>query len=419
MLLAKASQATLTVASTSGGQHLGLKLTTAGGSGTGVVSYSAVNGTASDCTITDGVLTTDQEGTCLVTATKASDANYLKASSDATTVTFAYQGLTLRGVVKLKSLQQMADRDVPEQALDLAYDAADDRLYVLKVSYQGFGVNVVKASTGKEIGEPIRIDGCVPDSLAYDSKDSYLYVGCTHHGGQPKEDVHQLLVYQAASGAYVGSVGGVCSTSLTYEPVTDTLYATCGWGNHWLAKDYWTVTRVNAKDRTVLRSSEVLTDQPLRVEVDPTAKRAYVLGPSSLTVLDATSLVVQSTLDAGANHSTMPFNPITRKLYAFDSGTNKLYTVGTATNTVSSTTGPACNPMAYDAGTDVFFGWTKAGLTLCDSSTLAPIGNAVNSSIGDTTGLYRYYAGPGQFVAIAGSRKNIYISSGGKIKMLW
>ena len=86
---APADQAPLTVTSTSGTFGSGLTLTTSGGSGTGDVSYAVTNGTASGCSISAGMLSVSSAGTCLVTATKAADANYNSASSPQTTVTFA------------------------------------------------------------------------------------------------------------------------------------------------------------------------------------------------------------------------------------------------------------------------------------------------------------------------------------------
>ena len=87
--LAKANQATLTLTSTSGIFGTALTLTTSGGSGTGALSYAVVNGTALGCAITSGQLSSSSAGTCLVTATKAADANYNVTSSTQTTVTLA------------------------------------------------------------------------------------------------------------------------------------------------------------------------------------------------------------------------------------------------------------------------------------------------------------------------------------------
>ncbi|HWE59673.1 MAG TPA: hypothetical protein VG228_08265, partial [Solirubrobacteraceae bacterium] len=88
---AKASQAALTVTSTSGTVGTALTLTTSGGSGSGTVSYTAVDGTAAGCSVSGTTLTTSSSGTCTVTATKAADADYNQVSSAATTVMLAGQ----------------------------------------------------------------------------------------------------------------------------------------------------------------------------------------------------------------------------------------------------------------------------------------------------------------------------------------
>jgi hypothetical protein len=87
--LNRTDQAPLSLTSTAGTYGAGLVLTTAGGSGTGALSYSVVDGTASGCSVSAGVLSVSSAGTCLVTATQAGDANYNSASSPQTTVTFA------------------------------------------------------------------------------------------------------------------------------------------------------------------------------------------------------------------------------------------------------------------------------------------------------------------------------------------
>ena len=90
--VAKANQTTLVVTSTSGTLGSGLTLTTSGGSGSGAVTYVVVDGTASACTETAGVLSVTSAGTCLVTATKADDSNYNATSSVQTTITFTTSG---------------------------------------------------------------------------------------------------------------------------------------------------------------------------------------------------------------------------------------------------------------------------------------------------------------------------------------
>ncbi|MCR1781429.1 hypothetical protein KVF89_02695 [Nocardioides carbamazepini] len=87
----KAAQAALTVTSIAGVQGAPLPLTTSGGSGTGAVSYTTVDGTATGCAVSPAApytLAATGLGTCIVTASKATDTNYLGNSSAPTTVTF-------------------------------------------------------------------------------------------------------------------------------------------------------------------------------------------------------------------------------------------------------------------------------------------------------------------------------------------
>ncbi len=83
----KANQANLTLTSTTGTYQTPLTLTTSGGSGTGALTFAVVDGSASGCAVSTAKLTSTSAGTCLVTATKAADANYNAASSPQTTVT--------------------------------------------------------------------------------------------------------------------------------------------------------------------------------------------------------------------------------------------------------------------------------------------------------------------------------------------
>ncbi|MHB1906526.1 MAG: hypothetical protein ACYCRG_06450 [Acidimicrobiales bacterium] len=92
-------QPTLVVSSTKGFFKTPLKLTTTGGAGSGAVTFSVANGTATGCAIVNGALTSTSEGTCLVTATKAASGNYAQATSATTTVTIGAQLLRAYRVV--------------------------------------------------------------------------------------------------------------------------------------------------------------------------------------------------------------------------------------------------------------------------------------------------------------------------------
>jgi hypothetical protein len=83
-----ASQASLIVSSTSGTFGTALALTTSGGSGGGSVTFAYAPGTTT-CSLSSSQLTANGAGTCLITATKASDSNYSSISSSQATVTFS------------------------------------------------------------------------------------------------------------------------------------------------------------------------------------------------------------------------------------------------------------------------------------------------------------------------------------------
>ena len=80
--------ALLSISTVYGPGNVALTLATVGGSGSGAISYSAVNGTATGCAVSGATLTMATGGTCIVTATQASDGTYLPQTSSAALVTF-------------------------------------------------------------------------------------------------------------------------------------------------------------------------------------------------------------------------------------------------------------------------------------------------------------------------------------------
>ena len=74
---AKDSQNALSINDVSGDLNTGITLGTSGGSGTGSVTFTVTSGSAS-CSITSGVANARNAGTCSLTATKATDSNYLQ-----------------------------------------------------------------------------------------------------------------------------------------------------------------------------------------------------------------------------------------------------------------------------------------------------------------------------------------------------
>jgi hypothetical protein len=82
------STTSLTISPTSGPFGSPITLTTTGDSGTGAVTFAVTNGTDTGCSVSGDSLTATSSGTCLVTATQASDSTHLGQSSNVTTVNF-------------------------------------------------------------------------------------------------------------------------------------------------------------------------------------------------------------------------------------------------------------------------------------------------------------------------------------------
>lgn len=85
----KGTQSTLRVVNQSTNYGTTILVSTSGGSGSGSVTLSVANGTASGCVLNGTILSATSAGTCLVTATKAGDATYASATSAAQALTFS------------------------------------------------------------------------------------------------------------------------------------------------------------------------------------------------------------------------------------------------------------------------------------------------------------------------------------------
>jgi len=85
----------LTINTTSVTYGSTLSLTTLGGNGSGANSFIVNSG---PCSVSGDLLSTSAAGTCMVTATKGANGNYLAASSAATEITVAKKNLTISGL---------------------------------------------------------------------------------------------------------------------------------------------------------------------------------------------------------------------------------------------------------------------------------------------------------------------------------
>ena len=86
LTFSKISQTTLHLVTGAGVVGTPLLLSTTGGSGSGGVSYSVTNGTATGCAVVAGRLVAKTAGTCVVTATKGGDSKYFSTSSPSTSL---------------------------------------------------------------------------------------------------------------------------------------------------------------------------------------------------------------------------------------------------------------------------------------------------------------------------------------------
>jgi hypothetical protein len=87
--VSKLTQAALSFVSTSTMLGSNLTLSTAGGSGSGSVTFSLTSAGSGGCSLSGAVLSASSTGSCTVTATKAADATYNSASTGAVTITIS------------------------------------------------------------------------------------------------------------------------------------------------------------------------------------------------------------------------------------------------------------------------------------------------------------------------------------------
>jgi large repetitive protein len=99
----RANQASLGISSVTGTYGTALTLATSGGTTNGSITWGVSNGSASDCSVTGGQLTTTSIGTCTVTAVMADSSNYFSVSNVGTTVTINAKPITVTATAKFKT----------------------------------------------------------------------------------------------------------------------------------------------------------------------------------------------------------------------------------------------------------------------------------------------------------------------------
>jgi hypothetical protein len=138
----------LTISSTNVTYGSTLTLTTSGGDGSGGVSYLVDSGS---CTLLGSTLTPTGAGTCMVTATKAANGNYLAASSTSTAITVAKQTptFTWSGVSKVYGETFSLTAPTPSTPGTFTYSSATTSVVTISGSTAtivGNGTSVITAT---------------------------------------------------------------------------------------------------------------------------------------------------------------------------------------------------------------------------------------------------------------------------------
>ena len=136
----------LTISSTSVTYGSTMALTTLGGSGNGETTFVIDSG---PCTVSGSTLTPTAAGTCMVTATKAANGNYLASSSTSTAITVSPKGLTISGLTGVnKEFDQTLASSVTGSPTLVGKVGSDD---VILAGTPTFTFATVDVATGKTV----------------------------------------------------------------------------------------------------------------------------------------------------------------------------------------------------------------------------------------------------------------------------
>jgi outer membrane protein OmpA-like peptidoglycan-associated protein len=213
---AKANQAAVVLTTTSGTFGTGLALAVSGGTTAGSVSYAAADGTASDCVVTAGTLTSTSFGTCTVTATMAGNGNYEPVSSTPTTVTLAKREVSIAAEDKAIVFGNSISQSYTITSGSLAYS---DAIASLTYTYVGTGSTSYGPSTTAPTGAGTY---SVTPSAASFSTGSASNYGITYTAGAVTiGQASQTITFAQPEGVvYLAAPFAVSPTSSSSLPVT-------------------------------------------------------------------------------------------------------------------------------------------------------------------------------------------------------
>jgi len=368
--VAKAAQSTLVMVPSSttatyAASPLGtLSLSTTGGTGTGTVSFSSA--TTSICTVSGSTLTVVGAGTCLVSATKASDTNYLSATSTWVSITIAKATQTITfpqpdattygtGPVTLSATSSAG--------LTVSFTSGTPSVCTVS----GSSVTIVTAGT-------CTITASQAGTSNYSAATSVprsITINKASQAALTAVPSTTSTTYRATPAATLtlSSSGGSGGGAVTYTSDTLSVCTVSGSTVTILSAGTCTVSAAKASDTNYLSS----TSDPVSITVAKAAQTITFTAPTTKTY-GAAPFTISATSSAGL---TVAFTSDTTEICTVSGGTVTILAAGTCTITASQ-----AGTSNYDAATDLTRSFT---ISKASQATLTVLPEATSSTYDPTT----------------------------------
>jgi hypothetical protein len=284
------TQTTLSISSTNVTYGSTLILTTSGGDGSGGVSYLVDSG---PCTVLESTLTPTGAGTCMVTATKAANGNYLATSSISTPITVAKQSptFTWSGVSKIYGETFSLTAPTPSTPGTFTYSSATTSVVAISSSTATIvsnGTSVITATFTPNDTTNFVSGGTTTMTISADR----AAITVTPTSGQSKVygANNPTITYSITSGSLVGA--DTLSGALTYTGTNAGSYA-IGIGT--LANSKYIITLASVNFTITQATQSAVTLSSLSSGYSPSNKSVALTGTggtgtgSYLTALDASN----------------------------------------------------------------------------------------------------------------------------------
>jgi hypothetical protein len=278
---------TLTITSTDVIFGSTLTLATSGGDGSGSVSYVVDSG---PCNVLGSTLTPSGAGTCLVTATKAANGNYLAASSISTAITVAKQAptFTWAGISKVYGETFSLTAPTPSTPGTFTYSSATTSVVTISSSSAtvvGNGNSIITATFTPNDTTNFASGGTTTMTVSA----AKAAITVTPTAGQSKVygENNPTITYSVTSGSLVGS--DTLSGTLTFTGSNAGSY-TIGIGT--LANSNYTITLASVNFAITQATQSAVTLSSLSSGYNPSNKTVALTGTggtgtgSYLTALD-------------------------------------------------------------------------------------------------------------------------------------